>query len=324
MLLGGSSVGTTSWASAGDEFAGVNSPLYEMLAQGTATEIVLLFEAQVRDRTTGLDVPVRSMWTNARRPWYGSEDDTEAFPETLLQPSLAQTLLFGGAPLSGDSTEASSRFGSVVIRIDPQHSLSEEILWRLAWEGSPFTVKIGGPDDGFSTFSIVAEGEVSDANWDRDHISLQISEPDEALRQPIQSETYGGTGGLDGAEALEGRLKPLCYGRVYNQSPVLVDPLNQVYQIHDGAVESIQVYDGGLEFSASAPTDVPDVYAWPQVAGEWATDLAHGVFRLGNQPGHPADLRRGRRCRSRTRRLCRAAGRCLPPDRGAADHADDG
>ena len=63
----------------------------------------------------------------------------------------------------------------------------------------------------------------------------------EALRHPIAQAGYasrqffyGGTGGYDGTEELEGVRKPKLRGLARNISPVLIDPVNLIYQYNDG------------------------------------------------------------------------------------------
>lgn len=91
--------------------------------------------------------------------------------------------------------------------------------------------------------------------------SLRASEAFEGtdtLRMPLRSAAadlqttannlYTGTGGTEGSTGIEGVSKPRVFGFVRNIKPVLIDDVNRIYQLHDGAVhEIVAVRDGGLD-----------------------------------------------------------------------------
>jgi hypothetical protein len=66
---------------------------------------------------------------------------------------------------------------------------------------------------------------------------------------------------------VRGELKeiPLCFGALFNVAPVLIDYAEQVYQVHDGAVLSVQPRDNGI------PVDCTPL-------------LSAGKFKLANSP----------------------------------------
>ena len=77
-------------------------------------------------------------------------------------------------------------------------------------------------------------------------IDIVIRDKLTALDKDFPPNTYGGTGGTDGSANLKGTRKPITLGKVYNVPPVLVDETNNIYQVNDGAVTSIDaVYQGG-------------------------------------------------------------------------------
>ncbi len=117
-----------------------------------------------------------------------------------------------------------------------------------------------------------------------------LSSSREALHlvdKPIQTNTYAGTGGLEGGENLEGKFKPVTLGEVYQVEPVLVDPANLIYQLHDGSMsEVVAVRDNGDALSFNA--DVADITAAAPGIGppvQYNTSLANGYIRLGAQTG---------------------------------------
>jgi hypothetical protein len=94
----------------------------------------------------------------------------------------------------------------------------------------------------------------------------------------ITGASWIGTG--EGGIELAGKPKPLVYGECYGVKPVLVDPKFLVYQLHDGAVSSIDaVRDGGVALTDEG--NVADLWATSVTSGYFKTTEASGLFRLG-------------------------------------------
>lgn len=91
------------------------------------------------------------------------------------------------------------------------------------------------------------------------------------------------TGSYQGNAILAGAPKPLAFGHSYQVEPTLIDPTNLVYQVHDGTVDDItSVQERGAEVTDAG--DVADLYAVSVTAGQFKTDIARGLFRLGSSP----------------------------------------
>lgn len=92
---------------------------------------------------------------------------------------------------------------------------------------------------------------------------------------PIQSTLYAGTGTLEGDESLKGKPKPLLYGKVRNIAPPLVNPAKLIYQLNDGAVDSVDaVYDRGIPLGIS-------LSEWDVTTGVTANTMAELRFGDG-------------------------------------------
>jgi hypothetical protein len=114
------------------------------------------------------------------------------------------------------------------------------------------------------------------------------------LERPLLRSTYGGGGGLDGTAALAGTLKPMAVGGsptpftgtggIQNVPPVLVDPVNLIYQINDGFANIVLLYEGGYAGGITFAGDVVDLYAGSTPAGQYRTCTALGCFQLGSTP----------------------------------------
>lgn len=93
--------------------------------------------------------------------------------------------------------------------------------------------------------------------------------------------TWGSS--LEGGEDLAGKPKPLAFGKVRQIKGVLIDSLNLIYQLHDGELESVdEADDEGVALTPAG--DVSDLYATSVSAGQFKTDLARGLVRLGTKP----------------------------------------
>lgn len=117
-------------------------------------------------------------------------------------------------------------------------------------------------------------------------ILFEINDPLSFLDELFQPATYGGGGGLDGDSAVTGRRRPTGYGYVTGASPVLISRGDNLYQINDGPINAVDaVYEGGVAFTATTPTadyaNLDELLAASVGAGEYATCLALGVFRIG-------------------------------------------
>jgi hypothetical protein len=75
---------------------------------------------------------------------------------------------------------------------------------------------------------------------------------------------------LESGASLEGRPKPLCFGKCLNVSPVQVSPALLIYQVHDGPIQAIDaVYNRGVVLATA----------------QYTVDLLRGTFTLLQSPG---------------------------------------
>jgi hypothetical protein len=89
--------------------------------------------------------------------------------------------------------------------------------------------------------------------------------------------------GLQGGEDLQGKTKPLAYGRNLNINPALVGAADLIYQVHDGEVNAINaVYDkGGIHTLATTQTDLKTFLTTvPTSYGTYDVYLPLGLFRM--------------------------------------------
>lgn len=137
----------------------------------------------------------------------------------------------------------------------------------------------------------------------RGRLEVRLRGKSLALGVPFQPARYGGTGGVDGTADLKDKPKPVLYGRARGIRPALEDPTEQLYRVHtdtdgDGArIDAIErvllqgtpllLADSGTggDYATTAALLAATQGAFGSgadiEAGEYATCLAEGCFRLG-------------------------------------------
>lgn len=131
-------------------------------------------------------------------------------------------------------------------------------------------------------------------NWQVSETEVEIPLQDATYwaDRPLQTNTYAGTGGLNGTPEMNGRPVPMTRGGdatrpVQNVPLVLVDPVRQIYQWTDAPGTVVTLYEGGAAVFAY-DGDVPDLYAGtPPAIGHYRTNNSRGVLQMGSRrPAH--------------------------------------
>jgi hypothetical protein len=196
--------------------------------------------------------------------------DTPA--NTYYAPRLVTPLNFKRELFSSGRVGGRSFPGFGVLALNNADGGLDDLA-GFAFDGRRVRVYLGG--DGFSIddFGLIFDGTAEQIEFDDALVTVRLRDLQSKLDVDIQRASYGGTGGLDGRAGLEGRPKPLCYGRVFHIEPVLVDPSALLYQVHDGAIEDVDaVYDTGVPLTK---------VSGPPSAGQYAVNTGQGTFTLG-------------------------------------------
>jgi|GEM_PF-4507987 len=113
-------------------------------------------------------------------------------------------------------------------------------------------------------------------------------ESDDRWLDEVLLDTYAGTGGVEGPDELEGAVKPLLLGAPRFAPGVLIDAVDNVYQLSAyGAIQGVDaVYDrlSSLGASTGDHASLAALLAADIANGSWATCLALGLVRLGAPP----------------------------------------
>lgn len=169
------------------------------------------------------------------------------------------------------------------------------LIGNYAIDGRRVVVKIGAAGGAYNGFRTLFDGTATD--WEPQEDVLRVFLRDNAykLEVPASPNLYGGTGGLDGTEELKGKRKPRAFGPVANVTPPALIPTELVYQVNDGPVSAITaVYDRAVVLAAAGDYTTAALLRAASIgaagsgaaieAGEYATCLAAGIFRLGGSP----------------------------------------
>ena len=208
-----------------------------------------------------------------------TSSDTPA--STNYLPLTSNPLQFDASIFSGDSFRGGSpSFGSIKIL---NGDAENDNLVDYFWEGRSAKVYAGSHDFTRDQFTKIFDGISTILEHNEDEIIVNISDRSGFMDNPIVQDIYGGTGSTDGSDDIANTVKPLLYGQCYRIEPVLVDAANLIYQIHDGAMQSVDaVYDRGVALSSGG--DVADIVAASVSAGQYKTQLSGGYIKLGSTP----------------------------------------
>jgi hypothetical protein len=158
------------------------------------------------------------------------------------------------------------------------------------WDGALCKIWMGDPDANFSSFDQIMEGRCGPLTMSDNRVSASVvfRGPAGDLDKDILTESYLGTGGLNGSPNLKGLLKPWCSGVAKNITPLLIDNINWVYQYHGyGQTEAVNgVFENAISLGNPSTTasTYTELIALPLAEGQWADAPAVGMFRLGAEP----------------------------------------
>lgn len=218
-------------------------------------------------------------------------DDTPA--HTWVDGRIQQPANFQRSCFDGGKTFGASRVGAgELILVNADGAL--DALIDFGFDGRAITLRRGevGPGSaGVPSWTTILRGTMQSAEIGWRLVSLRLRDRQAELDRPLQGNRYAGSNvlpaGVEGvAEDLAGKPKPWGWGRVFNISPPCVNTSRLIYQVHDGAVASIDaVYDRAAPLTAGAAyANQADMEANAPAAGYFQVWAAGGMFRLGGAP----------------------------------------
>ncbi len=220
---------------------------------------------------------VRSIYFSDKGYMTGESDSPI---HTNYLPVTTNPLQIDASVFNGVFSGRAGSFGAIRL-LNGDGDLDD--LLEMYWSGRNVRVFAGSADFTRDKFVKVFDGLCDSIEHSEDEIIINIQNNEKILESEFTQTLYDGSGGLDGGSDLESKPKPLLYGEVLRISPVLVDAVNLVYQIHDGAIEDVTaVYDRGVALTDGG--DVVDITAASVSAGQFKTQLSGGYIKLGSTP----------------------------------------
>ncbi|MFZ4857903.1 MAG: WD40/YVTN/BNR-like repeat-containing protein [Desulfuromonadaceae bacterium] len=211
---------------------------------------------------------------------HGSVVGTTYYEPRILHPGILKMMLFSDGTTMGKSTVG---YGELRL-INTDGAL--DYLLDAGFAGRTVLIKI--LIAGVAT--LLMSCSMEQPTYDATTLNVRIKDPQQALTVPVQPNKYGGTNvlpdGNDGVADIKGKPKPLLHGQVSNVTPVCVNTSRLIYQLRDGALQSItNVRDKGVALVAGVDRATNELlHANPPAAGTYDTCLAEGLFRLGSSP----------------------------------------
>lgn len=221
------------------------------------------------DPTTSTTLTLRY----ATRGFQTGAADTPAhtlYDERIKQPALLRRDLFGAGTTQGRSRVG---YGDLLLAND------DGVLDGLAgyaFDGRALTIRRGVKGAAYpSAWTTMLVATMAGVNVDAAAVRVRLRDRQEELDLPLQTTKYLGDNalpaGLEGVDDLKGKPKPVCYGAVKNVAPPQVNTSKLIYQVADGAIQSLDaVYDQGLSLGISP-------FAWTQVATAFGLATVYGL-----------------------------------------------
>lgn len=157
---------------------------------------------------------------------------------------------YGQLELTNDDGALDALFGDGTVSFRER-----EIRLLLVEAGQPY-----------SSATLLFVGAISQVALTSDVVTVFIKSRDYELDSPHLTTTFAGNNslpnGLEGASDLQGKVKPRVYGKVFKVAPPQVNTSRLIYQLSDGALQSIDaVYDGGSALTAGIARTLAEMQA---------------------------------------------------------------
>jgi hypothetical protein len=205
---------------------------------------------------------------------------------------MKRTASFEARAFAGDRPSGAAQEQAGAIVLDNGDGRYDAAA-MMGFDGRTVELWKGTRARAFRDFTLLLRGTAERVSYDEGSFTIALRDRRATLDRPLNFSLYGGSGGLDGHDGIVGLAKPVALGNLTedngNVPAVNIDPVNLVYQVHDGPIEAIDaVRDKGiaLTFEADYP-DYDSLIAADLEGGEYATCLALGLIHLDPENGSP-------------------------------------
>lgn len=178
-------------------------------------------------------------------------------PANTSYDSCAEVKVLYTEEISLTTDDASLNAGVITVN---NYDGKKDGWLNYVWINRPILALIGDMSWPKSEFRTIFNGVQADLVPDGRHtMSLKLRDKSQRLNAPLTEIKLGGN------TQNKDNLIPLVFGECHNVTPLLVDPTNLIYKVHNGAIERIiEVRDNGVPVAATA-------------------NLTNGTFTLQNQ-----------------------------------------
>jgi hypothetical protein len=218
----------------------------------------------------------------ATRPWCGKPTDVFRPNQRALPRIITAGRISRSVPIDSSVQRRGQRTIGDAQLANPDGAL-DDLLTNYTLEGGSIRAWLAAPGDDSDQWALLYAATIGEVEATRKDIRISITTVADELERPLQLRRYTGSGGLAGDANVTGRLRPTAWGEVFGADPVLISRADWIYQVHDSRIQSIDwVREGGLGYTFTA--DFPDYDALAGAtlaAGQYATCLAYGLFRIG-------------------------------------------
>lgn len=168
-----------------------------------------------------------------------------------------------------------------------------DYLLNYSFAGRSIHIRLGtvlANSGGVPSWVTVLRGTMEQAELSWQRVTFRVRDRQQDLAKPLQQTRYAGNStSLEGGADLEGKPKPIVFGKVLNVSPPQTDTTRRIYQVHNAsALQSLDaVYDRGATLTAGAAyASQADMETNAPAAGQYRVwnSAAGCFFRLGSAP----------------------------------------
>lgn len=226
-----------------------------------------------------------------------------AYEPRIQQPAVLRRDCFDRGTTGGESRVG---YGALeLVNLDG----GLDYLADLGIDGQPISLILGSmARNGAPVWETVLVGTVEQPAIGWSSVTLRLRDRQAELAKPLSAATFAGTNalpaGLEGVDDIKGKTKPVCFGKVFNVSPPMVNTSRLIYQVSTGAISTVSaVYDRGLGLSKGADyASQADMETTAPSASTFRVWPAGGYFRLGSSPTGivTADVTQGASASDRT------------------------
>ena len=203
-------------------------------------------------------------------------DGEQWLPAIAVAPRMALRLPQDGSPSSLDVS-----LSSLVLRA--VRDVATEDYKKYNFDSATFTMWTGAEDGEFSSFTRIVTGLCGEAQINKTSVEIGLATLDAELSGQLFSQRYAGSGNAEGPISLKGTLKPTAIGSPRNVTPILLDYVRQIYQVHEGDGTVTAVREAGLDRPISV------TFASYAALRDATLDVGtvgrfKGFFRFANEP----------------------------------------